>query len=118
MRIFKILYRDTENYIECENYVLSKSGQSLFYIKEELIHCIPKSAVVIDVTPETEIVKFLDVILDTISSYRENIHPNLENDIPIEDKSLLRIESRKTYDFWQKINELKKEFKESFNLNN
>lgn len=118
MKLFKILYRDTENYIECDEYRLSEKGQSTFYKNGDLVHCVPKSAVVIDVTPEDEIVGFLTFIMDKIDTYASFTNPNLINDIPIEDKEILRVESSRISKFWKEIDELKTEFKRTFNLNN
>ena len=90
MKHYKILYRNHIEFISANHCIPIETGQRYFYqdLSQSPTCVIPKSAVLIDISDDIELIEQTDTLINLISEFEKNLPENLFNDIPLDKKQI------------------------------
>jgi len=109
MRHFQIYLNNNEVIISAKIMKPLSDGQIYFYnsLSEDVIHIAPKEAMIIDITKKVIVEDFIYKIQEAISNYESVMDERVRNDIPIEDKNVLRKEAIKISGLYNELEFIK-----------
>lgn len=113
MRHFEIYLNNHKVFVSAEEITLISEGQTLFSNKgsEDIVHLVPREAMIIDVTKEYVFENALDKTINFIEEFYDSLDDRITNDIPIENKEDLRKEERKINELAKNLIEMKEQLK-------
>jgi len=115
MRHYEIICHGQTISLSATQMLPQLNGQVYFYDfidgDERIVHVVPDSAFILDITKEAKLDDLTKELLDSIMEYYNEADHRVFNDLPIFDKEEVRKEAVKISKLCEKIQEIKERIK-------